>query len=36
MKLKKSLKDSAKRHFCTVYDYARKADLSNGYWNLKR
>jgi len=22
--------------FCTVYDYATKADLSNGHWNPKR
>ena len=21
--------------FCVVYDYARKADLSKGYWNPK-
>ena len=22
--------------FCQVYNYAEKADLSKGYWNLKR
>ena len=25
-----------KKYFCAVYDYAGKADLSNGYWNPKR
>ena len=24
------------RYFCAVYNYARKADLSKGYWNQKR
>ena len=23
------------KYFCVVYDYAGKADLSKGYWNLK-
>ena len=25
-----------KKYFCVVCDYAKKADLCNGYWNLKR
>ena len=24
------------KHFCAVYDYAGKTDLSKGYWHPKR
>ena len=24
------------KYFCTVYDYAGKADLNMGYWNPER
>jgi len=24
------------KYFCKGYDYGKKADLSNTYWNLKR
>ena len=24
------------KYFCAAYDYTGKADLSKGYWNLKR
>ena len=37
---KQGFKDGAlliiPRYFCAVYDYAGKADLSNGFWNPKR
>ena len=37
--LNKAIKDGAYlmlKYFCTVYDYAGKADLSNGYGNQKK